>query len=194
MKARLPLFLGLLLLGGFTYVLFKGLSMNPNHRPSHLLGKTAPAFSTESLQQARLRKEAVKKPDSSQTSTSLDDFKGTALVLNFWASWCDSCQEEAKELEALWQKYQGDGLRVLGISIFDQKTDALAAAQRLGKSYDLAIDTEGHIAIEYGVTGVPETFFIDRTGIIQHREAGPMDLAFLEKQVQKILGPPAPKR
>lgn len=104
----------------------------------------------------------------------LSDFKGRPVILNFWASWCVSCRQEARDLEYAWQALKQKGVIVVGIAIQDSVEDARNFATQYGKTYILGLDESGKASIDYGITGVPESFFIDRNGIIVHKEAQPL--------------------
>jgi cytochrome c biogenesis protein CcmG, thiol:disulfide interchange protein DsbE len=95
---------------------------------------------------------------------SLASLRGKAVVVNFWASWCGPCEDEAPVLEAAWREHRDEGLVVVGIDYDDFRTDARNFAKRNGMTYPLVYDRGGNMAKEYGLTGVPETFFIDRQG------------------------------
>lgn len=95
---------------------------------------------------------------------SLASLKGKAVVLNFWASWCAPCRDEAPLLERAWKQHRGDGVVVLGIDQQDLTGDARAFAEKHGLTYPLVRDGPGKIVAEYGLTGVPETFFVNRQG------------------------------
>jgi cytochrome c biogenesis protein CcmG/thiol:disulfide interchange protein DsbE len=109
------------------------------------------------------------------------------LILNFWASWCVSCRTEAHELESFWKAYRDQGVKVVGIAIQDEQEAAKKFAQYYGKTYILGLDEDGKAAIDYGVSGVPETFLIDRDGVIRHKEIGPVSAAMLKNLLPKIL-------
>jgi cytochrome c biogenesis protein CcmG/thiol:disulfide interchange protein DsbE len=85
-------------------------------------------------------------------------------VVNFWASWCGPCEDEAPVLEAAWREHRDEGLVVVGIDYDDFRTDARRFAEKNGMTYPLVYDRGGEMAKAYGLTGVPETFFIDRRG------------------------------
>jgi cytochrome c biogenesis protein CcmG/thiol:disulfide interchange protein DsbE len=95
---------------------------------------------------------------------SLAAYRGRPVVVNFWASWCVPCKEEAPLLESVWRRYRGEGLIVLGVDINDLRGDARRFARQNGMSYPLAYDGPGNTTTQYGVTGVPETFFVARSG------------------------------
>ncbi|MCB9228330.1 MAG: TlpA family protein disulfide reductase [Deltaproteobacteria bacterium] len=163
-------------------ILVKGLSLNPDMASTALVGKPAHPFRVSWLQ----GHEHI--PDASPSSLKLADLADRPLILNFWASWCVSCQSEAAVMEQFWQQHKDDGLLIVGIAVQDSAEAAAQFAHHYGKSYPLALDTDGNASIEYGVTGVPETFFIDRKGMIQHKVAGPVDTELLESMLPKISG------
>ena len=118
--------------------------------------------------------------------------KGSPVVLNFWASWCSPCQDEAPILEASWQRHQHEGVVYVGIS-YEDKTDAAKAfLQQYGIRYPAAPDdATGSIAIAFGVTGPPETVFIDRNGTVAQKVSGALDDGTLERNIEQLLKPAA---
>ena len=92
---------------------------------------------------------------------SSSELRGTPVVINFWASWCDPCNQEAPDLEATWKQYRAKGVRVVGVDYEDQPGDAQAFMSKYGISYPSVVDRGGELATAFGVRGVPETFFID---------------------------------
>ena len=95
---------------------------------------------------------------------SLAAYRGRPVVLNFWASWCVPCKEEAPLLEEVWRNHRDQGLVVLGVDINDLRGDARRFARQNRMSYPLGFDGMGETSTDYGLTGVPETFFIARSG------------------------------
>jgi cytochrome c biogenesis protein CcmG, thiol:disulfide interchange protein DsbE len=95
---------------------------------------------------------------------SLADLRGKAVVVNFWASWCVPCKQEAPVLEAAWREHRDEGLVVLGIDFNDLRSDARAFMKREGLTYPVVYDRGGALVAKFGATGVPETFFVDRQG------------------------------
>lgn len=92
---------------------------------------------------------------------SSSELRGSPVVINFWASWCDPCNQEAPDLEATWKQYRAKGVRVVGVDYEDQPADAQAFLSRYGITYPSVVDRGGELATTFGVRGVPETFFID---------------------------------
>jgi cytochrome c biogenesis protein CcmG/thiol:disulfide interchange protein DsbE len=105
---------------------------------------------------------------------SLAAYRGRPVVLNFWASWCVPCKEEAPLLESVWRRYRGRGLVVLGVDINDLRGDARRFARKNKMSYPLVYDGPGETTTQYGLTGVPETFFVARSGklVCERLQAG----------------------
>jgi cytochrome c biogenesis protein CcmG/thiol:disulfide interchange protein DsbE len=104
---------------------------------------------------------------------ALGSLRGKAVVLNFWASWCGPCKEEVPALESTWKRYRDRGLVVVGVDVQDFSTDAKRFARRYGVTYPIVRD-KGKTFDSYGLTGVPETFFVNRSGrlVAEHIEGG----------------------
>lgn len=165
----------------FIGILYVGLKQDQTKIPSTLIGKQAPAFRVNWIQGKR------ELPKAADQAFRLAHFVGHPIVLNFWASWCVSCRQEAKELEEFWQKYRDQGVYVVGIAIQDTQEAAKKFADYYGKTYILGLDTDGKASIDYGVTGVPETFMINGKGQIVHKEVGPVSVEILEEHLKKML-------
>ncbi len=149
-----------------------GFGLDPKYVPSPLVGKPAPAFDL-----ARL---------GAPGRVSLEGLKGTPVILNFWASWCVACREEAHVLEAAHQEY-GAHVKVVGIAIQDTADQALAFARKFGKTYTLALDTpQGDAGLNFGLYGVPETFFIDKQGMILYKQVGAVTPTVIETQLKRL--------
>jgi cytochrome c biogenesis protein CcmG, thiol:disulfide interchange protein DsbE len=120
----------------------------------------APAFSLDRLDRAG--------------KLSLTAYRGRPVVLNFWASWCVPCKEEAPLLEAVWRRHRDEGLVVLGVDINDLRSDARRFARENRMTYPLGFDGIGETSTDYGLTGVPETFFVARSGrlVCERLQAG----------------------
>ena len=151
LKLFIPLFVFIVLVG----FLYRGLSLDPNHVPSALIGKSVPEFSLPSL--------------TEESSIDQSDLIGQPYLLNVWATWCPTCIYEHPYLMTLAE----NGVKIIGLNYKDEKDKALEWLERLGDPYDLIIeDTEGFLAVNLGVYGAPETFIIDGEGKIVHRHAG----------------------
>lgn len=140
-------------------------------------GSDAPDFTLERLDE--------------EGELTLSSLRGKAVVLNFWASWCIPCKEEAPVLEALWRENRERGLVVVGLDAKDFRRDALDFAERFELTFPLVFDGPGDTVSPYGVTGFPETFVIDREGKVVDVLVGAVDgeeeRARLERAVDEAL-------
>ncbi|HWT10031.1 MAG TPA: DsbE family thiol:disulfide interchange protein [Roseomonas sp.] len=164
--------------GAGFWVMLRGLQTgdyNPRGVPSALLGRGAPDFSLPALDAADL------------PALSAADLRGplpSPVVVNFWASWCVPCIVEHPQLMRL----SRDGIPVLGINYKDRPADAAAFLTRHGNPFRrLGRDEPGRVAIDWGVYGVPETYLIDRQGIIRWRYAGPLTPEVLDQDLRPLL-------
>ena len=152
--------------------LFIGLNLNPREVPSPLVGKPAPAFSLPLLH-------------DSGKQFSPQDMKGKVWLFNVWASWCVACEAEHPVLMELAR------LNIVPIYGMDYKDKRDAAKQwlaRRGNPYVLNVsDTEGRVGIDYGVYGVPETYVIDKQGIIQYKQIGPVTAENLKEKILPLV-------
>ncbi len=105
---------------------------------------------------------------------ALASLKGKAVVLNFWASWCGPCKDETPLLQKAWTRWEGKDVVFVGIDVKDFRGDAQAFVKRFGVTYPNVYDGKGSTVGRYGVTGFPETFFVDRNGRVVYRIAGPV--------------------
>ena len=136
------------------------------------IGKTAPDFTLN----------RVGGPGKLQ----LASLRGKVVVLNFWASWCYPCNQEAPTLQAAAKRY-GDRVVVLGVDVNDPKSDARKFARKFKLTYPLVHDNHNVTSPKYGLTGLPETFFIDRTGKLVGHVAAAIDAADLRDGVEQAL-------
>ncbi len=164
---------GLVVVGALVAVLYSGFGHDPRAIKSPLIHRTAPDFSLERV--------------DGKGTLSLAQLEGKPAVINFWATWCDPCKEE---LPVLLQAARGaKGVQFVGIVYEDDPANIEnALARHGGAAYPTLIDKGGHAAIAYGVAGVPETFFLDRTGHIVAKFPGPLEPDELQGYLAEIRG------
>jgi cytochrome c biogenesis protein CcmG, thiol:disulfide interchange protein DsbE len=120
----------------------------------------------------------------------LESFRGQAVVLNFWASWCGPCKDETPLLQRSWRRWEGKGVVFVGVDVKDFRGDARAFVKRFGVTYPNVYDGKGWTVGRYGVTGFPETYFIDARGKVVYRIAGPVASADeLDEGIRRALAP-----
>jgi cytochrome c biogenesis protein CcmG/thiol:disulfide interchange protein DsbE len=149
-----------------------GLSLNPREVPSPLIGKPAPAFQLPQLHQ----------PDKTFAPSEL---RGKVWILNVWASWCVACREEHPVLTDLARS----GIApVYGLNYKDKRLDAIEWLKRFGDPYQASlIDADGRVGIDYGVYGVPETYVIDRQGVIRYKRIGPVTPTIVKDKIVPLI-------
>ena len=125
-----------------------------------------------------------------QDRIALTDLRGQVVVVNFWASWCVECYKEADLLEQAWQEYKGRGVVFIGVDHLDTDTEGLAYMAKYGITYPSGPDIGDKISQAYAITGVPETFFIDKDGHIAHVQIGPIEKAQLYALLDKLVAQP----
>lgn len=118
---------------------------------------------------------------------TLSSLKGQPVVINFWASWCPPCREEAPVLERVWRLYEERGVTFIGVDIQDTEEDARAFIREFDITYPNGRDLKGRITIDYGVGGIPVTFFIDREGLIASRWVGSLNEDLLVARIVELL-------
>lgn len=168
MRYALPLGLFVLVVA----VLGVGLTRDPRHVPSPLVGKPAPAFALETLA-----------PPA--RAVTQGDLPGRPFLLNVWASWCVACRTE----HPLLVDYAARGeAPVVGLNYKDERGEALAWLAKRGDPYVWSIhDPDGSLGLDLGVYGVPETFVVDAEGVIRYKHIGPLDAAVLERDLVPLL-------
>lgn len=120
---------------------------------------------------------------------SLSDYRGKTVVINFWASWCPPCREEAPVLRAFAAAHRDDTVVLLGIDVWDSEADARAFLSEFGLTFPNALDTDGRVTVEYGVSGVPETFVVGPDGSLLGKYTGPVkSVEHLESIVRELGG------
>ena len=152
--------------------LFKGLSLNPKEVPSPLIGKAAPEFSLPML-------------NNFETRFANSDMTGKVWLLNVFASWCGPCLDEHPVIVNF---ARSDTAPVLGFNYKDRPQAAAQWLDRHGDPYSqVVVDLDGRIGLDYGVYGVPETFLIDRAGIIRYKKIGPLTQADVVEDILPLI-------
>jgi cytochrome c biogenesis protein CcmG/thiol:disulfide interchange protein DsbE len=168
LRYLLPLFLFI----GLVAFLLKGLDMNPRDIPSPLIGKPVPSFNLPML----------KAPEQTITEEA---FANRVVLLNVWATWCVSCRAEHRTLVQLARTGKVD---IYGLNWKDDRVGALTWLRELGDPYVAnAFDPVGRTAIDLGVYGAPETFVIDKKGIIRYKHAGPLSMPLLQEKILPLV-------
>ena len=157
---------------GLTILFIFGLQNDPRYVPSPLIDKPAPEFVLPSLHEL-------------QSTISKKNFNRKVVLLNVWASWCMACQFEHPILNAAVEEYQ---INLYGLNYKDKRANAIAWLEKLGNPYiDSAYDESGNVGIDYGVYGVPETFILDKGGIIRYKHIGPIDKQQFDDIIMPII-------
>ena len=149
-----------------------GLMRDPREVPSPFIGKAAPSFRLEQLHDGKL-------------AFTPEDMKGKVWMLNVWASWCVSCRVEHPLLVEMSRRKV---VPIVGLNYKDTRADGVQWLAKFGNPYALsAFDVDGKVGIDYGVYGVPETFVIDKAGVIRYKQIGPITPEALEQKILPLL-------
>ncbi len=167
-RIAVPLAVAVPLIGLLAY----GFTRNRREIPSPLVGKPAPAFTLSLFDGRRL---------------SLEELRGKVVVVDFWASWCVPCREEASLLEATWRKYRERGVVFVGVNFQDQERAGGQFLKEFGITFPNGPDPGSRIAIDYGVYGIPELFFVDPQGRITYKHIGLIGGQTLRTKLEEAL-------
>ena len=151
-------------------ILAYGFMRDPRYINSPLIGQQAAPFTVTLFDGKKL---------------SLDDLRGKTVFLNFWASWCPPCRAEARDLEAAWQRVKNSDVVFLGVDIQDTEEDARAYLKEFNVTYPNGRDLTGKVAVDYGVWGIPETFFIDPQGRITYKHVGSLGTPLITAKLEE---------
>lgn len=153
------------------------LASQPGNRPK--VGDVAPDFSLNLYKDYQA---------SFGDTVKLSDLKGKVVIINFWASWCEPCRDEAPDLENVWRKHRDRGLVVIGIDELDTEAAAIRYLQSFGISYPNGLDFQQRIGKnQYRITGQPETFIVDKTGVIRYVYIQPLNSQVLNDVIGKLI-------
>ncbi len=159
-----------LVAGPFLWLLASGFGKDPSAINSPLPGRPAPPFALVSIEGKPVR---------------LSDYSGKPLVINFWATWCVPCVQEHPLLQAASQRFAPAGVEFLGVIYQDEAEKVRRALDRAPVAYPTLLDPDGQTAVSYGVTGVPESFFIRPDGVVDSKMVGPLT----ESELMRRLAP-----
>ena len=169
-----------LLIGGFFLLLF-GIIMWQGLRPSSdvasqntqiAIGQPAPQFQA---------------PDLEGHNTSLADYEGDVIVLNFWATWCPPCRAEMPGIQSVYDMYQGEGLTVLAVNARENVPVVAAFQEQFGVTFPILVDEQGQVMNLYQAHSLPTTIIVDRDGVVQHIQNGSITAAQLEAIIVSLL-------
>lgn len=150
-----------------------GITRDPSVIRSALVNRRAPEFALRALDSNRI--------------VRLPQFRGHPVVINFWASWCADCRLEHPNLVAAWHRFGPQGAVFLGVIFEDTAANAAGFIRETGTDGIQLVDPSDRTAIDYGVYGVPETFFIRPDGVIADKRVGPSSYAFLVTEIERLL-------
>ena len=146
---------------------------DPRLVESPLIGKPSPDATLPFLEQ--------------EGQLSLSELRGQIVVLNFWASWCVGCRQEHDDLLATANAYRDEGVQFVGVVFQDEPGDAIAFLDELGRGYPNLVDEGSRLGVDYGVFGIPETFFIDREGVVVAKISGESNVTALSSILDDII-------
>jgi cytochrome c biogenesis protein CcmG/thiol:disulfide interchange protein DsbE len=166
----------------FVALLGFGLTRDPRAIPSPLPGRSAPEFRLAVLRPGDHLPARI-----ARDTAVLSELRGQIVVLNFWASWCLACRDEHAALSAVAREYAGRGVQFFGPVYNDTPGSAARWIEVMGgQAYPSLLDPGSRTAIDYGLYGVPETFFIGRDGTVAHKHVGPVTEALLRRQIDSL--------
>lgn len=177
--------LGLFITIPIVWLLAEAMGRDARFIPSPLPGREAPDFILPVLETAEPF--SVREPGPGEL-VDLRHLRGEVVVVNFWASWCLSCRSEHVPLSRLAEEYADEEVHFFRILYNDRPENAAALIERMGgQSYPTLLDSRSGTAIRYGLTGVPETFFIGRDGKVAHKQIGPVNHDLIRDWVDRLL-------
>jgi cytochrome c biogenesis protein CcmG, thiol:disulfide interchange protein DsbE len=156
-----------------------GMTLDPRARPSTMPGRPVPSFDLTVM-------ESINAPGGPVQATP-EAHRGEVLVVNFWASWCTACRSEHAALSKVAARFEGQGVQFYGVLYNDAPVNAHRYIRELGgQAYPTLLDPGWRTAIDFGLFGVPETFFIAPDGTIAHKHVGPVTEAILTEWIERL--------
>ncbi|HEY41223.1 MAG TPA: TlpA family protein disulfide reductase [Dehalococcoidia bacterium] len=125
--------------------------------------------------------------DLDGNTVRLRDLRGNVVFLNFWATWCPPCRAEMPAMEGLYQEYKNRDVVIIGVDLLEYWSNVEYFVEVNGYSWTFVIDTDGQVAMDYMVTGIPSSFFIDKDGIIRALQVGPMSRFTMEAKLAEAM-------
>jgi len=169
-KQRVMLFIPLAIFAVLGVLFWRGLSLDPNSMPSALLDKPVPKFSLPRL-------------GNLQETRDENIFKGKVSILNVWATWCETCRIEHPFLLQL----KAQGVQIIGVDYKDKTEDAQRWIAQLGNPYeDVIIDEDGRLGLDLGVFGAPETYVVDKEGVIRYKHIGDLNQKSWDEKIKPV--------
>jgi peroxiredoxin len=123
--------------------------------------------------------------DLAGETVHLSDYRGQAVLINFWAVWCTYCRVELPEMQDVYDAYQERGFVILAVDVQDDAADVQAYADELGLAFPVLLDPKAEITRSYRVRGLPTSYFVDQNGVIIGRQLGPIDEAWMEQHLDQ---------
>jgi cytochrome c biogenesis protein CcmG/thiol:disulfide interchange protein DsbE len=178
-NVKVTVLIGVLFVLTLAFTLAVRFGNDPRRVDSPLIGKPAPTTNLPYLER--------------EGSLSIADLRGNIVVVNFWASWCVACRAEHDDLMWAARTYRDEGVVFVGVDYQDETDDAIAFLDEMGRGYDNVVDPQSRFAIEFGVYGIPETFFIDANGIVAAKITGESNMPILAETLDEMLAGGAPE-
>lgn len=169
---RLSVVIPIFIFVAIFFIFWKGLQLNPTVLPSTFIGKKTPSFHVKNLY-------------ANQSYLSRHIFLHHMSLLTVWASWCSVCADEQATLMAIAKTHQ---VRMIGLNYKDKRSNAQAWLEKLGNPFEvIGYDHSGKVGINWGVYGTPETFLIDRAGVIRYKHIGPLTQGLWQKKILPMI-------
>jgi cytochrome c biogenesis protein CcmG, thiol:disulfide interchange protein DsbE len=175
--------LALVPVAAFVALMAWGIATPSNARTNALVNNEPGVITAVSREAADFSLE----PLEGGTPIVLSDLRGKVVLVDFWSSWCPPCRAEAADLASVYKEYDGQPVEFIGVAMWDNKGDAIQHLERYDVTYLNGVDPRGAVALDYGVRGLPEKYFVDQQGMIVRTFTGPMSPELLRTTLNEIL-------